>query len=177
MIKTILFATDLGAFTIQGLAHVESLAESLKADIHIVHALPPIGQLTAAVVRTRFSDKVQQELLHASNIPGLLDTLKEQIFEMLLQEPFEESDLATKVKDIAVLCGQPAAVILEESERIKADLIVVGSHSVDALDGRMLGGVAAKVLQLSKTPVYLVPMMNPAALSSSPVRSDHRFRI
>jgi hypothetical protein len=38
---------------------------------------------------------------------------------------------------------------------------VVGSHSADALDGRLLGSVATKVLQLAKVPVLMVPMMNP----------------
>ena len=144
------------------MAHVESLARDLDARIHIVHAVPPIGNLAAAVVRSRCSESVKREVLRSAHVTGLLETLREQIFELLLQEPFAESQLVERVQDIKVLSGQPAAIILAEAERNNSDLIVIGSHSVDALDGRLLGSVAAKVLQLSKTPVYLVPMMNPA---------------
>lgn len=161
MIKTILFATDLGAFTSHSLLHVESLARQFNAQIGIVHAVPPIGEFAAAVVRSHCSDQVKKEVLQTSHIKGLLEALREQIFEHLARDPGGEAGLLGLVKDVVVLPGQPAAVILREAERMKADLIVVGSHSAEALDGRLLGSVATKVLQLAKVPVFMVPMMKP----------------
>lgn len=162
MIQKILYATDLGAFTAHGLAHVESLAASTGAEIYIVHAVPPIGELAAAVVRSRCSDSVKKELLRSTEIPGLLETLRDEIYEIILQEPFDQNSLSSRVRSVVVRTGAAANVILSEAEECGADLIVVGSHSIDAIDGRLLGSVAAKILQLSKTPVYLIPMMNPA---------------
>lgn len=161
MIKTILFATDLGAFTSHSLLHVESLARQFNAQVSIVHAVPPIGEFAAAVVRSHCSDQVKKEVLQTSHIKGLLEAMREQIFELLARDPAGEANLLGLVKDIVVSPGQPAAVILREAERIGADLIVVGSHSAEALDGRMLGSVATKVLQLAKVPVFMVPMMKP----------------
>jgi nucleotide-binding universal stress UspA family protein len=137
MIKTILFATDLGAFTSHSLLHVESLARQFNAQVSIVHAVPPIGEFAAAVVRSHCSDQVKKEVLQTSHIKGLLEAMREQIFEVLARDPGGEAGL------------------------LGSDLIVVGSHSAEALDGRLLGSVATKVLQLAKVPVFMVPMMNP----------------
>jgi nucleotide-binding universal stress UspA family protein len=161
MINTILYATDLGAFTTHSLLHVESLSRQFKARVHVIHAVPPIGEFAAAVVRSHCSEQVKEEVLRTSHITGLLDAIREQIFELLVREPFDASGFLANIGDIVVSPGQPAAVILREAERIGADLIVVGSHSAEALDGRLLGSVATKVLQLAKVPVLMVPMMNP----------------
>lgn len=161
MIKNILFATDLGAFTTHSLLHVESLARQFNARVSVIHAVPPIGDFAAAVVRSHCSDEVKREVLKTPHIKGLLEAMREQIFEILAREPFEETSFLSMIAEISVLPGQPAAVILREAERLGADLIVVGSHSAEALDGRLLGSVATKVLQLAKVPVFMVPMMNP----------------
>lgn len=174
MIRTILFAADLGAFTAHGLAHTENLAKKLDASINIVHAVPPLGELACAVLRSHCSDAVKKEVLKTTHVAGLLDTLREQIFEMLLQDPFDASGLAARVSDIKVVAGQPAAVILSEAEQSEADMIVVGSHGIDSLDSRLLGSVAGKVLQLSKTPVYMVPMMNTAHIAGMQARAANR---
>src|SRR5690606_16249985 len=127
MIKTILFATDLGAFTSHSLLHVEALARQFNAQVSIVHAVPPIGEFAAAVVRSYCSDQVKKEVLQTPHIAGLLDAMRDQIFEVLAREPIVEAGLLGFVKDIIVAPGQPAAVILKEADRIGADLIVVGS--------------------------------------------------
>lgn len=161
MIKKILFATDLGNYTSHSLLHIELLAKQLGAVVDVVHAVPPIGDFAAAVLRSQCSDKVKAELLNAPYVDGVMDALRDQIFELLAEEPFDESGLLSFIGNIIVRPGQPAAVILAEAERMDADLIVIGSHSAEALDRRLLGSVASKVLQLAKAPVFLVPMINP----------------
>jgi nucleotide-binding universal stress UspA family protein len=162
MINKILFATDLGAYTSHCLLHVEHLAKQHNAVVDVVHAVPPIGDFAAAVLRSHCSEQVKAELLTAPYVDGIMDALREQMFELIAQEPFEESGLLAYIGNIVVRPGHPAAVILAEAERMNADLIVIGSHSAEALDGRLLGSVATRVLQLAKAPVFMVPMMNPA---------------
>ena len=123
MINTILYATDLGAFTTHSLLHVESLSRQFKARVHVIHAVPPIGEFAAAVVRSHCSEQVKEEVLRTSHITGLLDAIREQIFELLIREPFDASGFLANIGDIVVSPGQPAAVILREAERIGADLI------------------------------------------------------
>lgn len=176
MIKKILFATDLGAYASLGLLHVESLARSLKATVSVIHAVPPIGDFAAAVVKSHCSDEVKREVLQTSHIKGLLETMREQVFEVLAREPFDENGLLPLVTDIIVLPGHPAVVILSEAERIGADIIVIGSHSTDSIDGRLLGSVATRVLQLAKVPVFMVPMMSPQGYMGLSRGGDSRYR-
>ncbi len=161
MIKKILFATDLSVFTPYSLLHVEALASRFEANIHIVHVVPPLEELTIAVVRSHCSEQVKQEVLNTPHIKGLLETLRENIFEILIREPFDNARLINRVADISVLVGQPSTAILNEAERCQCDLIIIGSHSINSMDGRILGSVAAKVLHLARTPVYMIPMMSP----------------
>lgn len=177
MIKKILFATDLGAYTSHSLIHVEALAKQFDAKVSVVHAVPPMDDFAAAVVQSYCSDQVKQEVLETPNIMGLFDALRDQVFDLLADGAVDESDLMSLVDNIMIAPGQPAAVILHEAERINADLIVIGSHGIDAIDGRMLGSVVSKVLQLAKMPVFMVPMMNPAevyGLESYKTGSDFR---
>lgn len=161
MIKKILFATDLGAYTTHSLVHVENLAKRLNAKVDLVHVVPPIGDFAAAVVRSHCSERVKQELLNTPHIAGVMEALREQMFELIAHEPFEDSGLLAHIDNIIVRPGQPAVVILQEAARARADLIVIGSHSAEALDRRLLGSVATRVLQLAKAPVLMVPMINP----------------
>lgn len=55
--------------------------------------------------------------------------------------------------------GKPGAVpeaICRESERLKADLVVVGSEGRDTLHEWVVGGVALRLIYLSRRPVTVV---------------------
>jgi nucleotide-binding universal stress UspA family protein len=158
MIKQILFAADLGAFTSHALLHVEFLARQFQARVIVVHAVPPMGEFAAAVVKSHCPEDVKREILKKSRMSALLESIREEIFETLIGDELAELNVAQWIKQIVVVPGSPAAVILEQAERFNVDLVVIGSHSPDADDGCLLGSVAAKVLQLSRIPVLLVPM-------------------
>jgi len=55
-----------------------------------------------------------------------------------------------------VLVGQPREAILEEAERWKADLIVMGSHGYGAWRGFLLGSVSRAVVTQAKCSVEVV---------------------
>ena len=169
MISKILYATDLGAFTSHALLHVESLANQYEAQVYLVHAVPPLGEFTTAVVRSHCSQSVKNEVLKTPHIKGLLESIKDEVFEQIVSADLTEGSLVARIQDIVVKPGNPAAVILTEAENLDVDLIVVGSHSANALDGRILGSVAAKILQLSRIPVFMIPMVNAkSVMTSSP---------
>jgi nucleotide-binding universal stress UspA family protein len=158
MIRKILFATDLGAFTSHALLHVELLAKQFNARVALVHAVPPFGEFAAAVVKSHCSERVKREVLEKPHIKGLLESIREEIHERLMSPEFSDLNVAQWIEDIVVTPGNPAAVVLEQADWLRADMIVIGSHSAEALDGRLLGSVAAKILQLAKVPVLMVPM-------------------
>lgn len=162
MFKKILLAADLGPFTSHMLLHLDALAKGCEASIHVVHAVAPIGELASAVVRSQCSENVKKEILDGAHITGLLENLHNEIYQLFAASHYCDDTLVSRISEVVVAPGQAASIILYEAERSGADIIILGSHGTESIDGRILGSVAAKVLQLSKIPVFMIPMMDPA---------------
>ncbi len=169
MIKKILFAADLGPYTPFALTHVESIARHFDASISLVHAVPPLSEFTNAVVKSYCSDAVKREVLSTHNIKGIIESVRDELFEIIASDLLLEEDLLRRIVDIVILPGKAAPTILFEAERLQVDLIVIGSHGANTIDDRILGSVSAKVLQLARVPVFLIPMLGAStALVKSP---------
>ena len=158
MFQTILFATDLCVFTPYMLQHVTALAEHCHSKIVVVHAVEPMGSLATAMVNTYLpqesSKNFQQE-----NVNSVLVTIKDRVIDLLADEFVDGERGLRFIRDVIVLPGRPAEVILSQANEVKADIIVMGSHGPDPINGFTLGSVTNKVLQLAKIPVYMVPML------------------
>jgi len=89
----------------------------------------------------------------------LSETVKDSI-NKLSQEFLDKSKEHLGNKSITTLVaeGSFAETIVESSEKIQADLIVMGSHSRRGLDKLLMENVAVKVLHLSKVPVLVIPI-------------------
>ncbi|MNW69414.1 Universal stress protein family protein [compost metagenome] len=64
-----------------------------------------------------------------------------------------------RIRAVRVLQGDPSQVILDQVQKLSVDLLIVGSHSHGVGAETPLGRTAARVLQLAKVPVYLVPLV------------------
>lgn len=76
-----------------------------------------------------------KQILDALNSQGALDTLK---------------------ADRKVLYGEVAKVVIEEAERLDADLIVMGIRGLDAIKSLLLGSVSTEVISKTNLPVLLI---------------------
>jgi len=54
--------------------------------------------------------------------------------------------------------GDYAENILQTAKKMKADIIVVGTHSRKGIDKLLLGSVAEKVLQNTTIPLFIIPV-------------------
>ena len=63
-------------------------------------------------------------------------------------------------RDQLVTHGDPALEIVNEAKARDADLIVLSSRGASMLGRLVLGSVAAKVLELSRCPVLVIPSTN-----------------
>lgn len=59
--------------------------------------------------------------------------------------------------EYSVQTGYPASMIIEQAESQDKTLILMSTHGYSGLQRLLLGSVAGKVVQASKTPVLLVP--------------------
>lgn len=93
------------------------------------------------------------------------DVLKDEGYQMAGNAPIyailrEASDRAKAAgaKDIEErpIVGAPVNALVELSEDVKADLLVVGNVGLSTIAGRLLGSVPANVARRSKTDVLIV---------------------
>jgi nucleotide-binding universal stress UspA family protein len=62
---------------------------------------------------------------------------------------------------ILVKEGDFADTILMEAKKLKADIIVLGSHSIKWLENILMGSVTEKVLRHTTLPLFIVPTKKP----------------
>jgi nucleotide-binding universal stress UspA family protein len=78
-----------------------------------------------------------------------------------------------KVRREIVEAGDTSKEVLVQADRVKADLIVMGTHGRSGVDRFVLGSVAEKTLRTSPVPVLVVPPQNttPPTGHGEPFRS------
>ncbi|KAF1069265.1 MAG: Universal stress protein A [Pseudomonas citronellolis] len=158
MIRSILYATDLGLYAPYVLQHALSLARAYNAELYVVHAVEPLGLFAESVLQTYLEDEALSEL-RATGLTHVLGNIEQRVMEGFRDELGELQQDAEMIRSVRVLQGDPPTVILDEAQRLGVDLIVAGSHSHGAELNTPLGRTAARVVQLAEVPVYLVPML------------------
>lgn len=158
MIQTILFATDMGLHTHYLLHHVNSIAVQYEARVIVVHAMEPPGYLGDAVVDTYLCQAIKEEY-EQEGISRITDGVKGRIVDLLEEEFIDGQQGLSKIRDVRVMQGRPVDVIMQEASECCADMIILGSHGQDTTAPNMLGSVTSRILQMSRVPVYMVPLV------------------
>jgi nucleotide-binding universal stress UspA family protein len=123
-------------------------ARAMKAEVCIVHAISDIAYYA----------------MEYSPIMGFEGFGADSSFETQEQQQNEATRfLAAVVKHLGgshiktkVLDGKTAEAILQYACEYKADLIVIGAHSRNGIE-KIMGDVAAKVIQNAVIPILIVP--------------------
>jgi nucleotide-binding universal stress UspA family protein len=156
VIKTVLLAADLSAYTPSVLKHATELAQKHRAKLVIVHAVEPLGSLGHALLKAYLKPETSLEIT-TNGLDAMIREVKSQVVDFLTEEYMDgEADLEN-LGDVVVREGMPATVIQQVAEEVDADVIIVGSHSPDVDNPSSLGTVAQKVISGAKIPVYIVP--------------------
>lgn len=158
MIRSILYATDLGLYAPYVLQHALSLTRAYQAELYVVHAVEPMGLFADSVLQTYLDGETLAEL-RASGMQTVMGNIEKRVMEGFRDELGELQPDAGLIRSVRVMLGDPPMVILEEAQRLGVDLIVAGSHSHGDGLNTPLGRTAARVVQLAEVPVYLVPML------------------
>jgi len=157
MLKNILYAADLGIYGPFILEHVGELARRHEAQVTVVHAVEPVSVLADALLST-YVPEASMNALKLHGYDAVLTTIRARVRQAFSEDCMDYRGPTDWLRDVLVIGGEPAQVILDQSDQLQADLIVMGTHG-----GRpghrsaAIGSVAAKVLQLSRIPIYLVP--------------------
>jgi nucleotide-binding universal stress UspA family protein len=155
MIQRLLFATDMGIHTHYLLHYVNSLAAQYNARVNVVHVMEPPGQMADALAKSYLGEELQPACLQ----DGIMAGVKSRIIDLLEDEYIDGQQGLSHIVDVKVLVGKPVEAIMQQANRCSADLIVLGSHGQDTAGANMLGSVSYRILQLSRVPVFMVPVV------------------
>ncbi|MET1077356.1 MAG: universal stress protein [Pseudomonas sp.] len=158
MIRSILYATDLGLYAPYVLQHALALTRSFQADLYVIHAVEPMGLFAESVLQTYLDQGTLNEM-RSKGLSTVMASIEQRVLEGFRDELGEAQEDMALIRAVRVVQGDPPLVILEQAQKLGVDLLVVGSHSHGALADTPLGRTAARLVQLSEVPVYLVPML------------------
>jgi nucleotide-binding universal stress UspA family protein len=159
MIRSMLYATDLGLYAPLVMQHALALARTFNADLYVVHAVEPMGLFAESVLQSYLDEEALNEF-QSEGLKTVIANIEQRVLDSFREELGEEGKQELqRIRAVRVLQGDPSEVILEQVQKLSVDLLIVGSHSHGVGAETPLGRTAARVLQLSKVPVYLVPLV------------------
>ncbi len=158
MIRSILYATDLGLYAPYVLQHALALTRAFDASLHVVHAVEPMGLFAESVLQT-YLDEARLKDLRREGLATVMASIEQRVLEGFRDELGDAQHELDLIRGVRVVQGDPPLVILNEAQRLETDLLVLGSHSHGAEVEISLGRTAARLLELAEVPVYLVPML------------------
>ncbi|RNI37281.1 universal stress protein [Hanamia caeni] len=151
--KKVLIALDFNPTAQHILEAGYELARSMGAEVTLVHVIADY---------TYYSSLDYSPILGFDQFSNLgtvqVDTVAQ--LENAANEYLEH--LKTQVGDpsakILIKDGDAGEAIVEASDNLNVDVIVLGSHSRRGLDKILMGSVAEKVLRKSKKPLFIIPV-------------------
>jgi len=157
VISKILYATDLSKNSAFAFRYALKLAKTCEAEITILYILPVVDSAMEVPIITQMGEdryfKLQEEKSKEA-----VARIKENIKHLKEKEQLDEQIKTDRVSSILVHEGDPVEEILITADRMKSDIIVLGSHGKGILTYTFLGTVPDKVLRRSRRPVLVVPI-------------------
>ncbi|MFN7114211.1 MAG: universal stress protein [Alphaproteobacteria bacterium] len=148
--RNILMASDLSSRSDRAFDRAVQVSKQFKTGLHVLHVLD-----------RDLPRPIQEELLDNAE-----KTLKAQAGRVKKKVSTAAVKKTAGKKDaVVVAAGTPAQTILEQSKKLKADLIVTGAHKKDSLRDLFIKSTAEKLLRFSEKPVLIV---------KNPVKGDYK---
>ena len=151
-IKHVLIAVDYDPTAQKVAEQGFSLAKSMGAEVTLLHVITDSTYYTS----TEFSPVlgiggyIETAQIQMDTVDGLRNAA--QHFLDKTTRHLEDTNIKTIVNE-----GDIADTILETSKKLKADVIVMGSHSQKWLENILVGSVTEEVLKETRIPLFLIP--------------------
>jgi nucleotide-binding universal stress UspA family protein len=157
MIRSMLYATDLGLYAPYVMQHALALARTFGAELYVLHVVEPMGQFAESLLQSYLDEQTLSEL-QSQGVNTVMANIEQKVLDNFREELGERQQDLALISAVRVRQGDPAQVILDQVRRLAVDLVIVGRHSRGVSADAPLGRTAARVLQLSTVPVYMVPL-------------------
>ena len=144
--KNILVAVDFEPKTKKLLQHATQIAEKFKSKIWIVHVAAPDPDFVG------------------NRVTGGVDYMEKQLANDLRKEHKTVQRYAKQLNDKGfratglLVQGATVQTVINESKKLKIDLIVIGSHKHSFLYRAFSEVTSSLVIKKSKIPILVVPL-------------------
>lgn len=141
--QNILIAIDFSEITPVLITQAATLAKALNGKLWLLHVANPVPDFVGynpvpQTDRNQVAQEFQEEHRHLQTIA-----------EHLCQRGIEAVALLVQ--------GSTVKTILHEANKLKADLIIIGSHGRTGISKALLGSVSEGILHQSHCPVLVIP--------------------
>ena len=155
-IKRILYTTDLSENSSFAYLYATDLAVKHDAEIIILHVHEQLSSNARAIIDGFLTEEQREELSHRR--PQVLEKIRKRLNAFCEKVQADDPACTYRIKDIKIIEGFPADVILEKAEEFDCDIIVMGTHGKGIIGHAFLGSTAEKVVRRSKKPVLTIPL-------------------
>jgi nucleotide-binding universal stress UspA family protein len=154
--KNILYATDLTPNSEYAFKHAVLLARKSQAKIHLLHVVPEIDAGFRSYVSTIMGGKL--EAFEGQHEEQARIDMEKRLKKFTHDELGDRPEDLKNIANIEVVHGHAVSEILQAADRLKVDVIVMGTHGKGTKGHTFLGSVSEKVLHKSKRPVFVIPI-------------------
>ena len=144
--KNILIAVDFSAETDRVLDIASRIARGTAARLWLVHVAAPDPDFVGFDTGPKYVREQRAEVLREEH------TAIQQLAQRLQRAGLECQGLLVQ--------GSTTETLLEEIDRLGADMVIMGSHGKTGLFKAFVGSVSEQVLRDSKIPVLIVPSLD-----------------
>jgi nucleotide-binding universal stress UspA family protein len=147
MISKILVATDGSEVASKAVKYAVELAKQTGASLTLLSVAEESSFLSTTV----------PEVITPTHLREAIDDYLRQVAEAILARAEEWSQKSGVPSQKVVRFGNPVEEIVEEAQKSKTDLIVLGSHGKGSLKAALIGSVTFGVIHKeTKVPVLVV---------------------
>jgi len=143
--KTIVALVDLSTASAKVLSHATTMAHAFGSELVVMHVVPlvPVTAVSYGAEMPSIPLEPSPEAVHADR--AKLDHLVSSL-----------THAGIKARALQFQ-GPVAETLIEETEKLNADLAIMGTHHHGMLYNLFIGSVAADVLKRLSFPVLVVP--------------------
>ncbi|MDD4998167.1 MAG: universal stress protein, partial [Syntrophales bacterium] len=101
-------------------------------------------------------DKIDQRRKESQQ--NLVRRIEERLKQFAERELRDDSETLKRVVGIHVVIGDPASEILNKTDELDCDTVIMGTNGKGAISHTFLGSVSERVLRRIRKPVYIIPL-------------------
>ena len=156
-IQNILYATDLSKNSAYAFRYAVNTAKQHDAKIHLLHAIEPLSPQEEALVLV-YVEKEEIDRRRRDATENLVQRIEERLKQFAEKELQDDPEALKRVVAVHVVQGDPATEILNMSDKLGSDIVIMGTHGKGMIGHAFLGSVAERVLHRIHKPVYVIPL-------------------